>query len=593
MPARTTFVSALVAVGLVLASPSTLTAQVDGDICTITGSDGDDLLVGTDGDDVVCGLGGDDVLVGGVGDDVLLGGDGDDKLIGSAGNDVLIGGAGDDLAFGGPGRDSLRGEGGADELVGGPGRDVLRGGLADDVLAGGDGADVLWGGPGDDLLRGSLGADVLYGGPGDDVVRGGSGVDRLRGGPSSDVCIDLAPATNGINCEFGVGGNDDPLAVAKALWELRGATEFVYAVSGPAPCGQGFCQDPTFVDVVRVDADGASSEFGSVARTASELFGEASNALQAGYGVEFDSVLGLPVVIEGPSEFEVAVTNIALRDDLRAEYERAAALWSEFAPEVYEFTVVTECQCPEAVPRRVSVDGAVVTSAALDGLEGEWTSGALSIDGHLSNVADLLDGHVIELQVEFDEVSGVPVSVRVDRDPSLDGDEFTIRISDFVTSPTNDGAAPDDHLPSTDRLDGEHPADDVPRVLEIVSVAGIEVSSVIADDLQALIDAARADGFSLSGGGFRDPQRQIDLRRANCGTTDFAVFEMPADQCSPPTARPGQSQHEVGLAIDFTNDGRLITTRSDPAFVWLVANAEAFGLINLPSEPWHWSTTGN
>ena len=28
------------------------------------------------------------------------------------------------------------------------------------------------------------------------------------------------------------------------------------------------------------------------------------------------------------------------------------------------------------------------------------------------------------------------------------------------------------------------------------------------------------------------------------------------------------------------------------AFVWLAANAGRFGFSNLPSEPWHWSTTG-
>ena len=66
----------------------------------------------------------------------------------------------------------------------------------------------------------------------------------------------------------------------------------------------------------------------------------------------------------------------------------------------------------------------------------------------------------------------------------------------------------------------------------------------------------------------------------------------PPSSCSPPTARPGTSLHEQGLAIDFTNNGRLITSRSDPAFQWLAANAGGYGFRNLPSEPWHWSTTG-
>jgi LAS superfamily LD-carboxypeptidase LdcB len=67
---------------------------------------------------------------------------------------------------------------------------------------------------------------------------------------------------------------------------------------------------------------------------------------------------------------------------------------------------------------------------------------------------------------------------------------------------------------------------------------------------------------------------------------------MPASQCSPPTARPGTSMHERGLAIDFTSSGKLITSHADKAFVWLAANAARFGFYNLPSEPWHWSING-
>jgi hypothetical protein len=51
--------------------------------------------------------------------------------------------------------------------------------------------------------------------------------------------------------------------------------------------------------------------------------------------------------------------------------------------------------------------------------------------------------------------------------------------------------------------------------------------------------------------------------------------------------------HERGLAIDFTTHGSTIQSRSSPAFQWLSANASSYGLYNLPSEPWHWSTNGN
>ena len=51
----------------------------------------------------------------------------------------------------------------------------------------------------------------------------------------------------------------------------------------------------------------------------------------------------------------------------------------------------------------------------------------------------------------------------------------------------------------------------------------------------------------------------------------------------------GRSNHEKGLAIDFTNAGRLIISRSSAVFQALQRIAPRFGFKNLPSEPWHWS----
>ena len=128
---------------------------------------------------------------------------------------------------------------------------------------------------------------------------------------------------------------------------------------------------------------------------------------------------------------------------------------------------------------------------------------------------------------------------------------------------------------------------------DIRNVQGIEVHKDIADTVDRLLTAARNDGIDLGGWGYRSNVRQIELRMAHCGTSEYAIWEMPASACSPPTARPGQSNHERGLAIDFTYNGGSITTRSNAGFVWLADNAARFGFVNLPSEPWHWSTNGN
>jgi len=72
--------------------------RVSAAVCSILGTDGDDVLTGSPFDDIICGFGGNDRIDGGDGNDVLFGGEGDDELVGGAGNDCLIGGPGDDAA---------------------------------------------------------------------------------------------------------------------------------------------------------------------------------------------------------------------------------------------------------------------------------------------------------------------------------------------------------------------------------------------------------------------------------------------------------------------------------------------------------------
>ncbi|MEO0492201.1 MAG: M15 family metallopeptidase [Actinomycetota bacterium] len=128
--------------------------------------------------------------------------------------------------------------------------------------------------------------------------------------------------------------------------------------------------------------------------------------------------------------------------------------------------------------------------------------------------------------------------------------------------------------------------------IDLVTVGGITVNALVEDQVRGILAAMSARGFNLGGGGYRSIESQIRLRRANCGTSDYAIWEMPASRCRPPTARPGLSQHELGLAIDFTLNGRVLRTRNSDVFRALAEVAPQFGFFNLPSEPWHWSTTG-
>lgn len=122
----------------------------------------------------------------------------------------------------------------------------------------------------------------------------------------------------------------------------------------------------------------------------------------------------------------------------------------------------------------------------------------------------------------------------------------------------------------------------------ITPVAGISggVAASIAAQVTQMISAAARDGITLTGGGWRSSAGQQALRDQNCGV-DYPP-DGPAEGCNPPTAPVGQSQHQLGLAIDFDNS----RTRQTAVYQWLATNAATYGLRNLPSEPWHWSTTG-
>ena len=141
--------------------------------------------------------------------------------------------------------------------------------------------------------------------------------------------------------------------------------------------------------------------------------------------------------------------------------------------------------------------------------------------------------------------------------------------------------------PTVDPETGEVTEPAIP--LEVEAFYQIEVHKDIEEQTRRLFQLAFDQGIDLGGWGYRPIQRQVELRAAHCGGSDFDIWQRSAFECSPPTARPGFSKHEQGRAIDFQWNGAGITSRDTAAFQWLQANAPQFGFINLPSEPWHWS----
>lgn len=119
----------------------------------------------------------------------------------------------------------------------------------------------------------------------------------------------------------------------------------------------------------------------------------------------------------------------------------------------------------------------------------------------------------------------------------------------------------------------------------IATVGGIEVHADIAGQLGAMIGGAAADGITLSGGGWRSSDEQVAIRREVCGTSDYAIWEMPSWECSPPVARLGRSMHEQGLAIDFTAGGDLVRSRSHPSSSGSTPTLPATASTTSPASP--------
>ncbi|CAN7537316.1 D-alanyl-D-alanine carboxypeptidase family protein [Phenylobacterium sp. LjRoot225] len=50
--------------------------------------------------------------------------------------------------------------------------------------------------------------------------------------------------------------------------------------------------------------------------------------------------------------------------------------------------------------------------------------------------------------------------------------------------------------------------------------------------------------------------------------------------------------HAPGFSADSSADANRLYLAESPAYRWLLANADRFGFVNYPFEPWHWEWTG-
>ncbi len=133
---------------------------------------------------------------------------------------------------------------------------------------------------------------------------------------------------------------------------------------------------------------------------------------------------------------------------------------------------------------------------------------------------------------------------------------------------------------------------------------GQKVDSRIYPELQAMFDAARADGLQLFvQEGYRTSEEQqqiLDEKIAafeNEGNSRKEAKELAKEW----VAVPGTSEHELGLSVDI-NANTSVSSR-DSVYTWLAENAHSYGFIKrypsdkteitgINNEPWHYRYVG-
>ncbi len=125
------------------------------------------------------------------------------------------------------------------------------------------------------------------------------------------------------------------------------------------------------------------------------------------------------------------------------------------------------------------------------------------------------------------------------------------------------------------------------RNYDLMEIGGFKVNKLIYLQTKAALKDANARSVPLAlTSTFRECSEQVSLRAQNCPSSSSA-----ANECSPPTEKPGESLHNYGMAVDFKCSGYAIFG-SSPCYTWLKENSSKYKFKQRAEEPWHWSFTG-
>ena len=132
----------------------------------------------------------------------------------------------------------------------------------------------------------------------------------------------------------------------------------------------------------------------------------------------------------------------------------------------------------------------------------------------------------------------------------------------------------------------------------VIDDIGREIDSRIVGAYWDLVNAAKADGLNIYPiSGFRPHSTQVSLFNARVEQARNDGYADPEAEAARHVARPGTSEHELGLAVDFNSVDESYFRNTTEA-KWLAAHCAEYGfVIRYPEdkesvtgiiyEPWH------
>ena len=175
------------------------------------------------------------------------------------------------------------------------------------------------------------------------------------------------------------------------------------------------------------------------------------------------------------------------------------------------------------------------------------------------------------------------------------------RYDDILTTPRSYGDWSITLVDTILRVPKGYEPPDLVSTSEAGITGGGKVRAVMIDDLRVVTQAAAAAGNPI---GVESAYRSYESQQS---VFDGWVKQLGYDRASQVSARPGHSEHQLGLAIDFRSEpgGSPFTGtwNTTPAGKWMNANAWRYGFVmSYPKatlaltcydyEPWHYRYVG-